>query len=78
MPRHPYPNMIVQGLMSSRVLSRRKQLQWILYFAEGFKANLLREAQLGAFTLDAADLELLRKMYDGMDSYINRLKVRMK
>lgn len=53
---------------------RRKQLQWIAYFSEGYKAQILREAQLG-FTLDAADLELLRK---SMDSFISRLKVRMR
>lgn len=59
------------------VLSRRKQLQWILYFSEGYKAQILREAQLG-FTLDSQDIELLRRMYESMDSYIARLKVRMR
>ena len=64
--------------ISERVLSRKRQLQWIAYFTEGYKANILREAQLGAFTLTTEDLTLLKKMHESSDLFLQRLKVRMK
>lgn len=65
-------------LTQSRIARRQKQLAWLLYITEGYKANIAYAATMNAFDFTNEDMRLLQHIYNDVGTFASRIRVRMK